>query len=153
MKAQVRSNSFLFSFLIVYGCSGCRPNTSRTLFTWGTFPWERFICSPSSSWAVWFSCGSSKPPGLPSSFLWWLIYAKLEIYPSQLFFTVIRDQRWSCLMPAGFSFGLYSEAAGFHLHEARAQLARWPHAREQEKETGRRWARGEHLWNTRIIWI
>lgn len=97
MKAQVRSNSFLFSFLIVYGCSGCRPNTSRTLFTWDTFPWERFIFSPSSSWAVWFSCGSSKPPGLPSSFLWWLIYAKLETYPSQLFlqlYVISDDLAW-----------------------------------------------------------
>lgn len=41
----------------------------------------------------------------------------------------------SCVISAGFGFGIYQEANGLHLYQERVKLAGWPHARKQEEET------------------
>lgn len=41
--------------------------------------------------------------------------------------------------PAGVGSGVYKEANGLYLHQERAELAGWPHAREQEEEAWGCW--------------
>lgn len=118
-------------------CSACLPSTSPTSSISVTSLWGRSTSSPSSSWAVWSYCGSSRRPRLPSSSPWWYMYnshSTPKIFNNQeLFLQQVTFSR------TGAGFGVCQEADGLHLQQERAQLAGWPHAREQEEEAGGRW--------------
>lgn len=73
-KRSVIMCSFIFSsYSTVSHFSACQPSTSRTSSTCDTYPLERCTSSPSSSSAVWFYSGSSRPRELPSSSPWWCV--------------------------------------------------------------------------------
>lgn len=72
LQPQGGNFSLLFcSSSIAWSCSGCQRNTSQISSTCGTYPCGRFISSPWSSWPASSCSGSSRCPGLPSSFPWW----------------------------------------------------------------------------------
>lgn len=137
---EIKMHNLIFSSSTTASrCSACRPSTSPTSSISVTSLWGRSTSSPSSSWAVWSCCGSSRPPRLPSSSPWWFEHGS---HPSPKIYKKKKQelflQSWT-FSHAGAGFGVCQEADGLHLQQEGAQLAGWPHAREQEEEAGGRW--------------
>lgn len=115
-------------------CSACRTSTSPTSSISVTFPWGRSTSSPSSSWAVWSCCGSSRPPRLPSSSPWWWVDSSHstpgmsknhKLFLQQLTFFTCRCWLW-CLSGSWWTASSARESwAGWTTSCPRARRRSW----------------------------